>query len=222
MAYDPKDPADKAILDKAVKDALEEQAAEHESDIAGLKTKNKELLTKLKAANEGKDGDPAEVARLEGELEKVQKDLKAVTKERDSNAKLLDTVNKDLETERGFSSKTLTENALTSALLEAKVAPQFMPAVKAMLSGKATIKTEGENRSVVVGDKSLGDFVKEWSQGDEGKHYIAAGNNGGGGAGNGGGQGPSGNKPTMTRVAYEAADAGTRSAHFAAGGTLSD
>jgi hypothetical protein len=110
---------------------------------------------------------------------------------------------------------------LTSALVEAKVAPQFMPAVKAMLSGKATIKTEGDARSVVVGDKSLGDFVKEWSQGDEGKHYIAAGNNGGGGAG-GGGQGQTGNKPTMTRAAYDAADAGTRAAHFAAGGTLSD
>jgi hypothetical protein len=74
-----------------LKTALEEQATEHESDIAGLKTKNKELLTKLKAANEGKDSDPAEVARLEGELEKAQKDLKAATKERDANAKLLET-----------------------------------------------------------------------------------------------------------------------------------
>ena len=52
MAYDPKDPADKKIVDKLIADAVEareaELAAEHDEAIKGLKDKNKELLAKVK------------------------------------------------------------------------------------------------------------------------------------------------------------------------------
>ena len=76
---------------------------------------------------------------------------------------------------------------------------------------------EGDERKAFVGDKSLGDFIKEWSQGDDGKHYIAATPNGGAGA--------QGGKPsegkTMSRTDYEANPA-AHAAFFAEGGTLTD
>lgn len=219
MAYDPKDPADKKIVDDAVAAALAEAADEHETAITGLKAKNTELLGKLKDAREGKGADPAEAARLEAELDKVLGELKTERKALATVTKERDTFKAQAESESGFSTKLLVENGLTAALVGAGVKKEFMPAVTAMLSGKVTIKQDGDTRAAVVGDKSLGDFVKEWSQGADGKHYIAAEANSGGGA-NGGKAGGSGK--TMKRADYDAADANTRAAHFAEGGTLTD
>lgn len=222
MAYDPNDPEDKKIVAKLIADALAEAQAEHEGEVEGLKSKNKELLGKLKKAQSG-EGDPAEVARLEGELETAkaalktaEKNLKTVTTERDNfkNAS---------ETESNFARNLLVDNALTDALVGANIAKQFMPAVKAMLAGKASVKAEGDNRQVVVGDKTLGDFVKEWSQGDEGKHYVSAPANGGAGAT--GGKAGGGDGKTMTREAYNElnkTDPLGASKFFSEGGTLSD
>jgi hypothetical protein len=54
MAYDPNDPADKRIVDKLIKDAvdaaLEEARTEHEAEVEGLRNKRTELLDKLKLA----------------------------------------------------------------------------------------------------------------------------------------------------------------------------
>ena len=44
---------------------------------------------------------------------------------------------------------------------------------------------DGENRGAKVGDKALTDFVSEWAQSDEGKHFVTAPANSGGGAGAG-------------------------------------
>lgn len=223
MAYDPTDPADKKIVDKLIKDAVDaaitEAEGEHESAVAGLKKKNADLLKKIK---EGGEGDGADVAKLEEEVEALKgrvkesdKALKALTKERDD----LKTV---AETESKVAHNLLVENGLTEALVGNNVAKQFLPAVKAMLAPQVTIKTEGDSRKAVIGDKALGDFVKEWSQGDDGKHYVAAPSNGGGNAP--GGQGSNGGK-TMTRAAYEEMNksnpAGTAK-FFSEGGTLTE
>jgi hypothetical protein len=179
MAYDPKDPEDKKIVDGLIADALAEQATEHETAIAGLKDKNKDLLGKLAKANKG-EGDPAEVARLETELEGVRTQLATATRDLGKITKERDKLTGDLEGERNISTRTLVDKDLTNALVENKIAPQFLPAAKALLASKVSVKTDGETRSAVVGDKSLGDFIKEWSLGDEGKHYVAAPVNGGG------------------------------------------
>lgn len=222
MAYDPNCAETKAALKKAVDEALAEAQAEHEADIAGLKAKNTKLIGDLKKAREGNGGDTgAEVERLEGELAKVQADLKTatknlekVTKERDGLATERDGLNKNLES-------VLIDQGLTAALTEHKVDAKFLPAVKAMLSPKVSLKLEGNDRKAVVGDKSLGDFVKEWSQGDEGKAYVTAAGNSGGGAGGSQGGGQGGGK-TWTRAEYDAADGGARAAFFAEGGKLTD
>jgi len=219
MAYDPNDAADKKILKDAIDAALAEQAEEHEASVAGLKKKNTELLDKLKKAEKG-ETDPAEVARLEDQLTKVQADLRTAQKALKDTTKERDEFKVAAETETGFSTNLLKNNGLTEALLGVNVAKEFLPAVTALLAGQVTIKADGDKRAAFVGDKALGDFVKEWALGAEGKPYIAAASNGGGGAG--GGQGaPAGGK-TMTRAAYDAADAGTRASFFGEGGTLTD
>jgi hypothetical protein len=191
MAYDPKDPADVKIVTDAVAAALEDAREEHETAIEGLKAKNKDLLTKLaKARTAGGEGSAEEVTRLENELETTQttlrdtqsklrtaeRDLKAVTTERDTAAR-------ELETETAFGRNMVVENGLTAALTEANVAPEFMDAAKAMLSGKATVKEVDGKREAFADDKPLGEFVKTWAESDKGKVFVAAPNNAGGNAG---------------------------------------
>jgi chromosome segregation ATPase len=178
MAYDPTDAADRKIVADAVKKALEDAQTEHEEDVKGLKAKNKELLAKIAKGGEGGE----DTAKLESELEQARKDLKDAVKARDKATKDLEETTTALNAEKSYSTKTQVENDLTAELVKANVASQFLPAVKSLLAGKVSIKTDGESRLTVVGDKSLGDFVKEWSQGDEGKVYVAAKQNSGGGA----------------------------------------
>jgi predicted lipoprotein with Yx(FWY)xxD motif len=201
MAYDPNDPADKRIVDKLIKDAvdaaLEEARTEHEAEVEGLRNKRTELLDKLKKARAGEGGgDTAEIDRLENELETVKgelrtatanlrqakRDIETVTAERD-------TARQTAETEGTFARDLVIENGLTAALTEANVAPQFMPAAVALLKGQVEVKADDKGkRQAFASDKPLGEFVKEWAQGDQGKHYVAAPNNSGGGSG-GAGQG---------------------------------
>jgi hypothetical protein len=218
MAYDPNDPADKATVQALIDAALEEQREEHEAEIIGLKDKNKELLGKIrKARTGGDDASAAEVERLETELADVQgklrtsesslrqvnRDLAARTIERDN-------ANAALDTERTFSRDTLVNSELTSALVAAKVKPEFLEDVTASLSRGVTIKEVDGKRQAFVGDKPLGAFVTEWSQGDKGKHYVGAPANGGGGTGNPGNP-QGGNKKIyemtgLERAAAHAAD----------------
>lgn len=184
MAYDPNCTETKAAIKAAVKTALAEQAEEHETEIQGLKDKNKELIGKLKAAKNGEGGevDTAEVARLEGELRDTKKALRAAEKAAADAAEERDLANASAEKEKGVTKTLLTENGLTSALTKANVKPELLPGAIAMLSGKVEIKEVAGKREAQVNGKSLGDFITEWAASDEGKHYVAAPLNGGGGS----------------------------------------
>lgn len=217
MAYDPKDPADKKILDDAVAAALADAEEKHEADIAGLKANNKRLKDQLTKASQG-DANAEEITRLENELatsqaklKTAEKDLAKVTKERDETAK-------SLEAETGFTQKLLVDNGLTEELVKANVAKQFIPAAKALLAGQVTLKVEGETRVAMVGDKKLSDFVGEWAKGEDGKHYVAAPGNSGSGA-KPGEKMPSGGK-TIDQAGFDAMKPVERAAFFADGGTI--
>lgn len=199
MAYDPKDPADRALVDAEIAEALEEQREEHETAVEGLKTKNRELLAKLKKAREG--GDNAEVARLEAENERLESELadanKALaktTKELDKVTKERDTATTDLTTERTTARDLLVTTGLTAELTGVKVAEGLLSGALNLLKGKVEVREVDGERQLFVGDKPLGEFVKEWSQGDEGKSYVTFGN-GGGGSGNNKPQGGPSDKP---------------------------
>lgn len=222
MAYDPNDPKDKATVQALIDAAVAEAADEHETATQGLKDKVSELrvkLTKAKAGT-GDDDSAAEVTRLEGELTQAKASLKAAEKTAATATKQVETLTAENTGLNGNLEKVLKDQGLTSALTEAKVDAKFLPAVKALLGPQVALKLEGDERKAFVGDKSLGDFVKEWSQSDDGKSYISApGNSGGGAAGS---QGGTGGGKTMGRNEFEAMGALEKGAFMADGGTLTD
>lgn len=193
MAYDPNDPADVAIVTAAVDKALKEAKDEHEAEIAGLKKKRDELLGKISdlRANGGADNKAevsrleAEVNRLEGEVTEANKKLKLAEKSAETATTERDAAVQRADTEAGVSRKLLVDGGLTNALVAANVDAKFLPAATALLKDKVVIKEVNGERQAFVGDKPLGEFVKEWSQGDDGKHYVSAPGNGGAGAGGG-------------------------------------
>jgi len=214
MAYDPNDPKDKEIVDGLIAAALEEQIEEHGNEVKRLTDKNTELLGKLRKARTDAGGDNKdEIERLERELEETRhdlnesqskfriadRDLKKVTSERDNAVT-------ERDSERNFSRNQLVENSLNGALIEAKVAPHFMDAAKALLKEKVAVEVEGDERKVVADGKSVGEFVKEWAAGDAGKHYVTAPANGGGGANGANGGGSPGGKALADLTEAERVD----------------
>ena len=213
MAYDPKDPADKKIVDGLIEAAIAEAEEAHEAAVTGLKKKNSDLLKKMKA---GEGIDPEENSRLEAALEKAAADLKAANKALDKTTKERDTFKQTAETETVAARKLTIDTALNDALMENNIGKQYSPAVKKLLGERASVKTEGEARTVEIEGKPLGEFVKSWSQGDEGKHYVIAPANGGSGAPGGK---ANGSGKTVTKSAYEA-NPGAYAGFFKEGGTI--
>jgi hypothetical protein len=211
MAIDLNDPEVKAAV-KAAADAAVSEAT------AGLLAKNQELLGKVKKLQKDAAIDPAEYQALseakdtaEAKLAEALKTVKQATTQAEKDRKAL-------EAETGYVSKLLIDNGLTDALLKAGVKPEMSKAVKAMLAGQVSLKVEGDKRLAVVGDKALGDFVTEWAQSDEGKHFVAAPANQGGGA-NGGALG-AGKTKVMARAAYEQLQPEQKMAFIKDGGKL--
>lgn len=178
-AFDPNDPADVALLDERIAAA-----------VAPLNAHNKKLLGELKTAKKGAEIDPAEVERLETELATVTQQLADATKAAKTAATAAEKSAADLASERGFNERLLVDNGLNAALLEAGVQnPAHLKGAAALIRGnKVEVLIEGENRVAKIGGKPLADFVKEWSQSDDGKAYVSAPGNGGGNAPGSGGK----------------------------------
>jgi hypothetical protein len=165
-------------------------AAAVEEAVSGLKAKNQELQGKLKKAQKSTDIDPAEVEKLEAEVETLRTQLSDANKALKDTTKKAETAAAALAAEQGHTQKLLIENGLTAALTEAGVKdPALLKAAAAMiqLGHKPAVVIDGEARVAKVGDKALGEFVKEWAQGADGKSFVAAPSNGGGGATGGSG-----------------------------------
>lgn len=202
-------------IKKAIKDAADAAVAEATE---GLKNKNGELLAKLKKAQKDSTIDPAEYQAVQDELSKANEKVVELTKTAKTATTEMEKHKKLYETESAVTHKLVVQNGLTAALIEAKVKPEYMDAVVALLSPLAALKAEGDSRVAVVGDKPLTDYVSEWAKSDKGKHYVSAPDNKGGGANGGGGD--KGQVKTMTRVAFEALDATSKMAFTKEGGTL--
>lgn len=188
MAYDPNDPKDKEIVDGLIADAT-----------TRLQTKNSELIGELRKAREGKV-DPALVEKLERELEASQTALEDATKLVKKHEGDVKKATERADTSDKRVNTLLSSTALKSAMTEHKIAPHFHDAVEAMFGPKATIKVTDGVESVMIGDKSVGDALKDFAGSDTGKHYVAAGINGGGGSD--GGRAAAGAK-SLTREAFD-------------------
>lgn len=176
MAFDKNDPADVALVQSMVDEA-----------ITGLKSKNDELMAEVRGLKrKSKDGvDHAELERIEAERDKALSELAAAQKASKDAAKAAEDAAKQLQSEQSYTSRLLVDNGLAAALAEAGVLnPVQAKAAAALIKSSAQIdvKVDGDKRAAVIGDKPLAEFVKGWAGGDEGKHFVAAQNNNGGGA----------------------------------------
>jgi hypothetical protein len=115
--------------------------------------------------------------------------------------------------------KLLIDNGLSEALIKVGVKPELSKAVKALFAGQAQIKIDGNNRSALIGDKPLADFINEWSKSDEGKHFVLASSNSGGGAQGGGGSTQS---KQVTRSQFDGMSPGDKMTFSKSGGRIVD
>lgn len=198
-----------------LKAAIESAVAEAKS---GLQAKNQELLDKVRKLQKGQEIDPQTVIDLEAKLDKLQGELSASQKAAKEATKNLELTTKQLNdvTERGNKAKIDTD--LTGALIAAGVKDDhYLTAVKALFSGQAKI---GDDGSPLIGDKPLGEAIKEWGATDAAKHFQAApGNAGGGSQGNNGGNT---NAKTMTRSEWDSKTHIDRAAFAKDGGKVID
>lgn len=172
-------------LDKAVQEAVEKATT-------GLKAKNDELLAaqkKLKDENkdlkdkteqtEAEKKAAEEAAALKsGDVEKIKKQLE------EKHAKEIAKLNEENTATKSKLDSVLIDGGIADALVKVNVAPQYHDAVKALLKTahkSALVEQDGKVIAHIDG-KPITDFITEWSQGDQGKHYVAAPSNGGGGS----------------------------------------
>jgi len=174
--------------------AAEDAQAELDKTVAGLKSKNTELLNKLKNPSDDIEKNPkfiliqSELDEAKANLAKAQANEAAAKtaqakaeKERDDKVKASDSMVADL----------LIDGGLTAAFSGA-VKPAHLEAVKLLHKAKFTIEKgeDGKPRAVATvmenGTAKKLDpkaYVSAWLGTDEGKEWALAGANAGGGAG---------------------------------------
>ncbi|WP_442577854.1 hypothetical protein ACSBOB_20115 [Mesorhizobium sp. ASY16-5R] len=204
MPIDLEAPEVKAAIQEAADKLAQEKIA---AETGGLKTKNTELMDEVKGLKKKFEGiDPDEVKRLkEEDRNKKDKDADPVELRKRIEGEFtpkLTAAEKRAEEAEAKLNGTIVDNQLTSALVEAGVAKEFLRAVKADLS--STRKVEVKDDGVIVDGKPVADFVKGWAAAD-GKAFISAGSHSGGGAGGGGGGGAGSKKLSQMSAAEKAA-----------------
>lgn len=203
-------PEVKAAIKAAVTEATE-----------GLIAKRDELLGEVKNLRKGKAIDPADLEKLEAQVETLQTQLKESDKAAKKLAGERDTAVKAAADADGNLSKLLVDNGLSDALAQAGVNnPHLSKAAKAVLAAQVQLVVDGDKKVAKIGDKLLSDAVKEWAGTDEGKHFVAAAP--ASGSGSQGGHKGAGGAASITRAQFEGLDSTARSAHFASGGTITD
>lgn len=205
-------------------------SAKVEEETSGLKAKNNELLGKLKKSKETTDGlqsqfdelreaidaKEAEAAAKDGDIEKIRSQMTA------KHETAMEAVQKQLAAEQAVNRKLLVDNGLTSALTEAGVKTEYLPAVRALIQSSTDIELvdlDGQ-RSAQIGGENLKDYVTAWAQTDQGKAFVAAPDNSGGGANGSGSGNPQGK--TMTREAFNQLPPREQSAVMKQGTRLTD
>lgn len=191
----------------------------------GLKAKNAELLgnqkelkTKLEEEAAAKAAAEEEAAKKSGDINKITEALEAKFQ------KELKARDDKLSAKDAALHKLLIDNGLTEALTKAGIAPQYLDATKALIQtqNKAEIVEAGGTTTAQINGKAISEFVSEWSQGDNGKHFVAAQNNSGGSANgaNGGGKAAAGK--SMSRTDFENLEPAQRMKFSSEGGKLTD
>lgn len=220
-----------ALKSQAVKDAIAEAV---DAATEGLKNKNKELLGSIREEKDSKKELTERLEALENDKKKVERDALAKTGDiekitqslKDDHAKELAKRDAEVAKLQGQLNTHVVGEGLTAALVKAKVMPEMLDAVKALIQTK--FKGEvGDNDGkpfAKFDGKAVDEFVTGWSQSDEGKRFITADSNSGGGSNgtNGNGKASTGNNKTMARSEFMKLPPGDQSKFSIDGGVLTD
>lgn len=172
MPFDPKDPEAQAAIAAAV-----------EAAVAPLTAKRDELLGEVKKLRKSAEISPDQLATVEAERDKALADLSVAQKAAKDATKVAEAAQKQLADESTYTQNLLIDNGLVAELTKHGITnPVHLKAAQALLRAGVQVVADGDKRIVKFGDKPLGDAVKEWAAGDEGKHFVSAPNNAGGGA----------------------------------------
>ena len=159
--------------------------------VEGLQTKNQELLGKIKKL---KDGSP-DIEKLKAEAAEYHKLKTAAEEEKGEYKKLYEKqlktaseLEKQVHAVKADHRTLIKKTAITGALSKVGVMPEMVDIAVTSFLGDAKLDED----SVLVKDKPLKDFVKEWVKSDVGQRFIPNGNSGGG-ANGGAGDGESDN-----------------------------
>lgn len=156
-----------------------------DESVSGLKTKNTELLDKLKKEKDALREAEGKLEELEDTVAKGKPDFEREKQKLEAKFnKETKELREQLEAANGHVNKLVIENGLSEALTKANISPVHQKAVAALLktSSKIELDITGDTPTAKVGDKGLADYVKSWAESEEGKHYVAAPANSGGGA----------------------------------------
>lgn len=173
----------------AIKAAVEEATS-------GLVAKRDELLAEVKQLKKGRQIDPADVEKLETDIDALKSQLTEAQKVAKRAAETAEKATKAQADAEGSVAKLLVDNGLTEALTKAGVTnPAYIEAAKAMLARDAVVVDDNGNKVAKIGDKALAEAVGEWAGSDKGKHFVTAADVSGGGSQGGRNSGGAAGKP---------------------------
>ena len=188
-----------ADVQKEKVEVLQQQLNDLKAEKESVNSKNKELLAELKTArNKNKEIDADAYYKTLDELETIKSE----------NSKLLGTIKqKDIEVQKlstsfqeanGKLEQLSYDDAITKVVDGLKLAGNKQAIAKKLLKAEATFK----DGSLSFGDKSVDDFVKDWtSPTGEGYMFLEGTQHSGGGA-SGGGNPPPNDQPKTRTEAY--------------------
>ena len=162
---------------------IEEQLAKLQDEFEAVKANNKELIgEKRKLQQKLGEIDFDEYNKALSERDEYKDKFTKLSKDFDTKNKEFESLSNALSEKDNYLKNLTLENALNENLAKIGVKSEYSTAVKALLKSQAKV----EDNNVIIGDKSINDFMTEWQNG-EGKAFIAAPANSGSGAN--GGQG---------------------------------
>lgn len=152
-----------------------------------------DATTKLKANNAKLQQELADARRAKRELETKQAERDAADAQAEEERQrkagefegLLTKATADRDKYKALYEGLIVSDGLTKSLADAKVAPQYMEAVSALLKAKGV--TLNKDGAALIENRPLADFVRDWAVSEAGKPFVLNGNSGGGAPGGSGG-----------------------------------
>ena len=218
-------------VDQQVENVVEEYTqAQIESETTKLRKNNERLTKQLKEARQ--EGGKENVSELEDKLDALEQEKARLEKEaeklRKSYEKDTAKLQEQLQSEQSAVSEMLVDQGIRKSLTEAGVKPTALEYLMPYFKGSARVRAENGSREAVVEardesgnvqEKPLTEYIKEWSQTDHAKEFMAPAKNSGGGAS---GSSSGGGDKAITRAQWDAMGHADRAAFSRDGGKVTE